>query len=111
MAQHAGDIAGALISMMNQLHITGNPEYYGVYHFSGAPHVNWCEFAEEIFKQAEKQGLLEAPKLTAITTEMYPTPAVRPANSKMNCSKIKTIFKVNPSDWESALNNIQQYMS
>ncbi|GEA52364.1 NAD(P)-dependent oxidoreductase [Vibrio inusitatus NBRC 102082] len=108
---YAGDIAGSLIAMMNQLYIDDNPSHYGVYHFSGVPHVNWYGFAEEIFKHAENQGLLKTPELTAISTEMYPTPAARPANSKMNCSKIKTIFKLNPSDWRCALNNIKQYTS
>ncbi|PMO99168.1 dTDP-4-dehydrorhamnose reductase [Vibrio breoganii] len=107
---YAGDIAGALISMMNQLSIDRDSSLYGIYHFSGAPHVSWCEFAESIFQEAEKSGLLDAPKLTSITTEMYPTPAARPANSKMDCTKIESAFNIKPSDWHLALKNINEYV-
>ncbi|MFA0050647.1 dTDP-4-dehydrorhamnose reductase, partial [Vibrio breoganii] len=79
---YAGDIARALISMMNQLSKDGDSSRYGIYHFSGAPHVSWSEFAEVIFQEAEKNSLLVAPTITSITTDMYPTPATRPANSK-----------------------------
>ncbi|MEZ9768231.1 dTDP-4-dehydrorhamnose reductase [Vibrio breoganii] len=107
---YAGDIAGALISMMNQLSTDGDSSLYGIYHFSGAPHVSWCEFAEVIFQEAERSGLLDAPKVTSITTEMYPTPAARPANSKMDCSKIERAFNIRPSDWRLALKNINEYV-
>ncbi|PML92252.1 dTDP-4-dehydrorhamnose reductase [Vibrio breoganii] len=107
---YAGDISSALISIMNQLLMHTDASRYGIYNFSGVPHVSWCEFAEVIFREAEKNGLLEAPDVTAITTDMYPTPAVRPANSKMNCSKIESAFNIKPSDWRFALKNINKYV-
>ncbi|MEZ9788742.1 dTDP-4-dehydrorhamnose reductase [Vibrio breoganii] len=107
---YAGDIARALISMMNQLPQEGDSSLYGIYHFSGAPHVSWCEFADVIFQEAEQRGLLTAPKLTSITTDMYPTPAARPANSKMDCTKIESAFNIKPSDWHLALKNINEYV-
>ncbi|MGR5488044.1 dTDP-4-dehydrorhamnose reductase [Vibrio alfacsensis] len=107
---YAGDIAGALISIMNQLSTDENSSRYGVYHFSGSPHVSWCEFAEVIFQEAEKRGLLTAPKLKTITTDMYPTPAARPANSKMDCTKIESAFNIKSSDWRLALKNINEYV-
>ncbi|MEZ9835247.1 dTDP-4-dehydrorhamnose reductase [Vibrio breoganii] len=107
---YAGDIACAFISMMNQLSKDGDSSRYGIYHFSGAPHVSWCEFAEVIFEEAEEGGLLKAPKITSITTEMYPTPATRPANSKMDCAKIESAFNIKPSDWHLALKNINEYV-
>ncbi|MEZ9133030.1 dTDP-4-dehydrorhamnose reductase [Vibrio breoganii] len=106
---YAGDIANALILIMNQLSTEKDVAKYGVYHFSGAPHVNWYEFANVIFEEAEKNNLLEAPKLTSITTDMYPTPAARPSNSKMDCSKIEEVFSIKPSDWQLALQNIKEY--
>ncbi|MEZ9006743.1 dTDP-4-dehydrorhamnose reductase [Vibrio sp. 10N.247.311.59] len=107
---YAGDIACALISMMNQLSKDEDSSRYGIYHFSGAPHVSWCEFAGVIFQEAEEGGLLKAPKVTSITTEMYPTPAARPANSKMDCTKIENAFNIKPSDWHLALKNINEYV-
>ncbi|MEZ8851005.1 dTDP-4-dehydrorhamnose reductase [Vibrio cyclitrophicus] len=107
---YAGDIARALISMMEQLSSETESTKYGIYHFSGEPHVNWCEFAGVIFDKAEASGIIQAPTLTSITTDMYPTPAARPANSKMNCLKIESEFGIQPSDWKLALKNLKEYM-
>ncbi|WP_046223473.1 dTDP-4-dehydrorhamnose reductase [Vibrio sp. ECSMB14106] len=108
---YAGDIAQALIAIMNKLSVDNVSTLYGVYHFSGAPHVSWCEFAQDIFQQAETKQLLKAPTLTSITTDMYPTPAVRPENSKMNCDKIQRNFGIAPCNWRAALDNIEGYMA
>lgn len=107
---YAGDIASALISMMEQLSSETESTKHGIYHFSGYPHVNWCEFADVIFEKAAVAELLQAPTLTSITTDMYPTPASRPANSKMDCSKIQATFGIQPSDWKLALKNIKEYV-
>ena len=51
----------------------------GVYHFAGQPTVSWYGFAQEIFAQAVKLGLLsKAPALIPIPTSQYPTPARDP---------------------------------
>lgn len=106
---YAGDIASALVRMTEQLYKEADPSKYGVYHFSGSPHVSWFEFAQVIFSNAENTSLLTAPELNSITTDMYPTPASRPENSKMNCVKIKQAFGIKPSDWQAALTNIKAY--
>lgn len=106
---YAGDIAKALISIAEQIH--SGAEDWGVYHFSGAPHVSWYEFAQEIFKQAEQKNLLaQTPSLTSITTSEFPTPAKRPENSKLDCSKINTVFGIEASNWTMALNRIEEYL-
>lgn len=106
---YAGDIAKALITIINELSQHRVEAPYGIYHFSGEPHVSWYQFAQSVFEQAEQAQLLTQPKLTSIPTEQYPTPAARPGNSKMNCSKIKDVFGIESSDWQLALNNIEAY--
>lgn len=104
---YAGDIAKALVAMMDGF--TG-PEQAGVYHFSGAPHVSWYQFAKAIFASADKHGVLpQTPQVNEITADQYPLPAPRPANSRLNCDKIEQVFAIAPSDWQSALENIRQY--
>jgi len=84
---------------------------YGVYHFSGAPHVSWFEFAQTIFDKALEQKLLvKAPQLSSIATTEFPTPAKRPANSKLDTSKIEKAFNIEPSDWRFALSDLKPYM-
>jgi dTDP-4-dehydrorhamnose reductase len=106
---YAGDIASALVEMTEQVFEQTDSSKYGIYHFSGTPHVSWFEFAQAIFTKAENASLLTAPALSSITTDMYPTPASRPENSKMNCVKIKQAFGIEPSDWQTALTNIKAY--
>ncbi|MEZ9590426.1 dTDP-4-dehydrorhamnose reductase [Vibrio breoganii] len=108
---YAGDIAKALISIMHELEGKERDKRYGTYHFSGTPHVSWCEFAEVIFAEGLNKSLIQMPEVTSITTDMYPTPAPRPANSRMNCQKIKNAFNIEESDWQLALKRIEEYVS
>ncbi|ABZ76054.1 dTDP-4-dehydrorhamnose reductase [Shewanella halifaxensis HAW-EB4] len=106
---YAGDIANALIQIANRI-TQGDAIEYGVYHFSGLPHVSWYEFAETIFDIAIEKGVLKKrPSLSNIKTEQYPTPAKRPSNSCLNTDKITSVFAIEASDWKVALNNIQAY--
>ncbi|ULJ63091.1 dTDP-4-dehydrorhamnose reductase [Wielerella bovis] len=107
---YAGDIAAALIAICEQIH-AGKMNAYGVYHFSGSPYVSWHGFAAEIFAQVVAQGVLpKAPVLNEIGTADYPTPASRPANSRLDCGKIQAAFGIAPSDWRKALLNLQDYV-
>ncbi|WP_102385703.1 dTDP-4-dehydrorhamnose reductase [Vibrio cyclitrophicus] len=106
---YAGDIANALVQIAKRIN-QGDAVEYGVYHYSGLPHVSWFEFAGAIFDVAVEQGVLEKePTLTSITTEQYPTPAKRPSNSRLSTEKITLGFSVKASDWKAALKNIQAY--
>jgi dTDP-4-dehydrorhamnose reductase len=110
---YAGDIATALIKIAETITDTKNAfdsNNYGIYHFSGMPHVSWCEFAQAIFDKAVEQNVLvKSPDVKGIKTEEYPTPAKRPANSKLNTKKITTVFNIPASDWQSALNHLSDY--
>ncbi|WP_165312522.1 dTDP-4-dehydrorhamnose reductase [Vibrio ziniensis] len=106
---YAGDIADALIAMVQFIE-QGNQPQWGVYHFSGMPYASWFDFASAIFQAAEQHNVLvKQPQLSSIPTSAYPTPAKRPANSRLNCSQIENQFGIKPSDWQAALNNIQAY--
>lgn len=106
---YAGDIADALITMINYIDQGNQPEW-GVYHFSGRPYTSWFGFAEYIFQLAQNKGVLaKKPQISSISTSDYPTPARRPANSRLDCSKIERQFSIKPSDWIAALGNIQAY--
>ncbi|ENM5889565.1 dTDP-4-dehydrorhamnose reductase [Vibrio mimicus] len=106
---YAGDIANALITMIEFIEQGNQPEW-GIYHFSGMPYASWYDFAIKIFELAEREGILEIqPNITPIPTSAYPTTAKRPANSRLDCSKINNQFDIGPSDWMIALNNIQAY--
>jgi dTDP-4-dehydrorhamnose reductase len=81
-----------------------------VYHYSGYPHVSWYEFAKSIFDQAKQVEISLALKtLNEIPATAYPLPAPRPANSRLDCSKLEGCFGIKPSNWQRALNRIKEY--
>lgn len=73
----------------------------GIYHYSGTPATNWAEFASEIFKQAGLQVTVQP-----IPSSEYPTPARRPANSRLDCGKIAETFGIEPPDWRLDLRTV-----
>jgi dTDP-4-dehydrorhamnose reductase len=95
----AGDIAEACLSIAAQLR--DDPSKSGTYHFSGAPDTSWAGFAREIFAQA---GL--ACTVEDIPTSAFPTPAKRPANSRMDCSTLDAVFGIARPDWRHSLSLI-----
>ena len=63
------------------------PFPWGIHHLQGQPWVSWHGFAEAIVEQAVELGLLERqPQVIPINTAEFPTPAQRPANSRLDCS-------------------------
>ena len=95
----AKDIAKACLEIVDQL--KQDPSKSGTYHFSGAEDVSWAEFATEIFQQTRRSM-----SVLPIPTSDYPTPAVRPLNSRLNCSKTGEVFSIHQPDWRMGLNDI-----
>lgn len=78
----------------------------GTYHFSGAPDVSWAGFAREIMQRA---GL--GCQVNEIPTTAYPTPAIRPLNSRLNCDGFARDFGLMRPDWRAGLDDILQELS
>jgi dTDP-4-dehydrorhamnose reductase len=70
----------------------------GLYHMTAGGETSWCGFARAILKQAG----MKTP-VVAIRTEDYPTPARRPRNSRLDCSKLRREHGVALAPWEEAL--------
>lgn len=76
----------------------GDPRW-GLYHAAGQGETTWCGFAREIFRTAQSLGR-QTPVLRAISSADYPTPARRPANSRLDCSKLAATFGSRLPDWQ-----------
>ncbi|HEY0214483.1 MAG TPA: dTDP-4-dehydrorhamnose reductase [Paenirhodobacter sp.] len=92
-------IAGACLQIARQLAV--DPSKGGTYHFSGAPDVSWADFAREIMAQAGRTTIIED-----IPTSAYPTPAQRPANSRMDCTTTQKVFGITRPDWVADLSDV-----
>ena len=102
----AKDIAKTLITLAEQYQKEKTLEW-GTYHYCGDEKVSWCGFAKEILKQAKEQGLIEKDiKVNAITTAEYQDPTKRPANSMLDCEKIKNTFGIEMPSWKESLNQV-----
>ena len=101
----AKGIAKAIAIILSQMSEAESlDERWGTYHYTGKPFVSWAEFAREIFLRANQLTIISTtPTVSAIATEQYPTPAKRPHNSRLDCSKIKETFGIEPDDWHESL--------
>ena len=103
--QHGGPtparaIAEALLVMTRGL--TGGASG-GTFHFAGAPDATWADLAREVFSAAgRKTGVRE------IATADYPTPARRPATSRLDCSGIREVFGLERPDWRLGVRQVVQ---
>ncbi|MDV7141158.1 dTDP-4-dehydrorhamnose reductase [Tropicimonas sp. TH_r6] len=90
----AADIAEALLTIAK----AGPEAEGGLFHFAGSPDASWADFAREIFTQA---GL--SCEVEGIPTSAYPTPATRPLNSRLDCSRLEQTHGIAQPDWKAAL--------
>ena len=71
---------------------------HGLYHATNGGETSWFGFAVEILRMAA----MDTPVLP-ITTAEYPTPAVRPANSRLDNTRLRSVFGLSLPDWRSGL--------
>ncbi|AQR63341.1 dTDP-4-dehydrorhamnose reductase [Brevundimonas sp. LM2] len=97
----ARDIATTLKTItLRMIHDPKGPT--GTYHFVNAGEASWAGLAEEIFRVSGASGGPSA-TVETISTAEYPTPARRPANSRLLTSKLKRDFDVGPRPWQLAV--------
>ncbi|KAA0677451.1 dTDP-4-dehydrorhamnose reductase [Azospirillum brasilense] len=104
----AADIAAAIVAIAGRIAVTkdtGNDVPWGTYHFTGTGETTWHGFAERVFQRLET-ATGRRPRLQAIATADYPTPARRPANSRLDCTRIRTAFGIEAPRWEDSLDRV-----
>ena len=95
----ARDIAQTCISIAEQL--IEDPSTSGIYHYSGQPNVSWCQFANAIFEQMDCKTIA-----SPIPTTQYPTTALRPLNSRLDCKATHDTFRISRPIWRDGLEEI-----
>lgn len=84
---------------------------YGTYHVAAGGETNWCDYARFVVGQALTAGrtLKVTPETIApIATSDYPTPAKRPANSRLDTRRFRETFGLRLPDWQEGLGLILQ---
>lgn len=97
---NASDIADALLA------VAARPQaQFGTWHFVNGGEASWHDLAAYIFADMQRRGLT-TPVLNAIPTSQYPTPAVRPSNSRLSTLAIQRDFGIQPRHWHDAIDAI-----
>lgn len=99
------DIADGILRIAANMCASDDPSQRGTFHMTGAGEASWAEFAEAIFVISAEAG---GPSATVKHIESidYPTPAKRPANSRLDSNKLARIHGVRLPDWRSSLKEV-----
>ncbi|MCK9504242.1 MAG: dTDP-4-dehydrorhamnose reductase [Porticoccaceae bacterium] len=81
-----------------------NPQLAGLYHLAASGETNWHDYAKLVIDHARHCGAdLRVRNVVPITTAEYPTQAPRPANSRLDTSKLRESFRLNLPIWQSGV--------
>lgn len=97
----ANDIAIAIVSIAKRLATDPSAHLRGVFHMSGTGETNWAGFAKQIFAFSAENGG-KSIVVNDITTAQYPTPARRPANSRLDCCKLEEVYGIRLPEWQTS---------
>lgn len=99
------DIADGVIKVGENLLASEDPELRGVFHMTARGEGSWADFAKAIFASSAALGGPSA-SVNPITTADYPTPARRPANSRLDCGRIEQMHGVVLPHWQNSLETV-----
>lgn len=93
------DMADAILRVAgNLLAHPGDGRLRGVFHLTGSGWGSWADFATHIFGAATAFGRPTV-VVERIPSSQYPTPAQRPANSRLDTSRIQAAHGIRMPDW------------
>jgi dTDP-4-dehydrorhamnose reductase len=98
----ADDIASAVLSVAELLLKDRSADLRGIFHLSGSGETSWAGLAKHIFSIVEE---LTGKRISVqdIKTEDYPTPARRPANSRLDCRKFEQHYHQRLPLWQASV--------
>jgi len=98
----AADIAQACLDIAVSCASEPKRAPYGVYHFAGAGEATWFDFANAIIDMSADQRR-GSPRILPIRTSEYPTPAIRAADTRLDCTAVVRAFGIQLRPWRQAL--------
>ncbi|AHG44821.1 dTDP-4-dehydrorhamnose reductase [Rhizobium leguminosarum bv. trifolii CB782] len=101
------DIADAILAIAARVVADPAPSLRGTFHLTGSGEASWADFAEEIFAELSKSGGRKV-AVERIPTADYPTPAKRPANSRLNGDKLARTYGIRLPEWRQSMMIIMQ---
>ncbi|WP_237151729.1 dTDP-4-dehydrorhamnose reductase [Oryzibacter oryziterrae] len=99
------DLADGILAVADNLLTSRRPECRGLFHMVAAGEATWADVAVEIFRLSAERGG-PSPQVERIPTSAFPTAARRPANSRLDCSKLAACHDVQLPDWRTGLASV-----
>lgn len=91
-----------MIAETTALALVRHADQHGIYHMAAPDSTSWHGFATEIVSKATRLGLIgKAPRIQSISSAEYPAPACRPANSRLDSSRLAEDFDLRLPEWQS----------
>lgn len=101
----ASEIARAVIGVAGKLASDDSGKLRGTFHLAGQGETSWAGFARFIFSVME-EATGKAVTVHDIPTSEYPTPAKRPANSRLSCTKLYDAYGIKLEDWQTSTKSV-----
>ncbi|MFD1104274.1 dTDP-4-dehydrorhamnose reductase [Sphingobium olei] len=98
-------IADGILEVAANMVSNGSQELRGIFHMTAQGEGSWADFAEAIFAASTVRGGPSA-SVRHIGTADYPTPATRPANSRLDCTRIAKVHGVALPQWRTSLDEV-----
>ena len=87
-------------------HLQARPQDAGLYHVAAGGETNWNLYAKHVLAQAQQAQpaiKFKATEVAPVPTSDFPTPAVRPHNSRLDTSKLQTTFGLTLPHWQAGV--------
>jgi dTDP-4-dehydrorhamnose reductase len=107
--QFGAPTGAALLADITALSLKQAQLLAGTYHLAAAGETTWHAYAEYVLHKAKllKPGLhYTAKEVAAVPTSAFPTPAARPLNSRLNCSKLENALQLKLPAWQTGVDTL-----
>ncbi|GAB6855573.1 dTDP-4-dehydrorhamnose reductase [Asaia astilbis] len=99
----ADDLAKAILAIADQIQTSWKDKFAGLYHASGSGETSWHGLAVAALEEAVRHGQTMPLEVASIGTADWPTPAKRPQDSRLDCSKLERVFGIRLPDWRDGV--------
>ena len=98
----ASNLANAILAIAKQIVTNRKSDLFGTFHYADRGETTWRRFAEAIFEIAGPAAQIRA-RVVPIASAEYSTPAARPSNSRLDCTKIESTYRIARKPWRESL--------
>ena len=107
--QYGAPTGAALLADITALSLQQTQALSGIYHLAAAGETTWHAYAQYVLqtaKQFKPDVDYKVKEVAAVPTSEFPTPAQRPLNSRLNCSKLQQALQCQLPDWQKGVDSM-----